>query len=422
MSYLFTFRGYLGRLGFFVNMLILNVMVFIAIAIGGAQPDLQDLIGVLVVAASIPIIAVMIRRCRDLGIPPWVLVIVFIASAIPVVGVYLFGLAMLVLLFAPGWPDQNGARHLFSMAKILAMSDGAIDRTETGLFRSFCDAGIEDERIKDVATAQFAHGALNPFVGFDFYLEKYRKFSGGKAEHTHVAMSLLVNLAEADGTVTATESQLLEKTASALGLNLAEPPGFGDFVGMVAKLAKADGVVGKKEIEVVDHFFRFTMDLSDSERQAAIKKFQIAKDSSTTFEQYAKGFTQIQGGNRVVVESTFGLLMEIAMADEVLSPQEVNYLEQAAKILGIDVDDFDSHRKWNSGEDSTPLGDEAYFANILGLGSEYTMQDIKRQYKSLIAKNHPDKVANLSEAIRTAAHTESKKINEAYDFFKKNFK
>ncbi|MCQ2188974.1 MAG: DnaJ domain-containing protein [Paludibacteraceae bacterium] len=61
---------------------------------------------------------------------------------------------------------------------------------------------------------------------------------------------------------------------------------------------------------------------------------------------------------------------------------------------------------------------EAY--NILGVGCNASDDEIKKAYRALAVKYHPDRVARLGdEAIRQA--TESmKEINNAWDFVKES--
>jgi len=67
------------------------------------------------------------------------------------------------------------------------------------------------------------------------------------------------------------------------------------------------------------------------------------------------------------------------------------------------------------------IKDEEYYRNILGLGSSFTVEDIKRRYRELVAKYHPDKVNHLGEKLKETAEREMKEINEAYEYFKNKY-
>ena len=64
--------------------------------------------------------------------------------------------------------------------------------------------------------------------------------------------------------------------------------------------------------------------------------------------------------------------------------------------------------------------DERYYA-ILGLEKGAGAEDIKKAYRQLSMKYHPDKVRHLGEEFRAIAEEKMKEINGAYDYFKKKF-
>lgn len=61
------------------------------------------------------------------------------------------------------------------------------------------------------------------------------------------------------------------------------------------------------------------------------------------------------------------------------------------------------------------------YGRVLGLRGKVTIHDIKRNYKDLIAKNHPDKVQHMDEDFQRLAESKTKEINEAYEYFKNKY-
>jgi hypothetical protein len=61
------------------------------------------------------------------------------------------------------------------------------------------------------------------------------------------------------------------------------------------------------------------------------------------------------------------------------------------------------------------------YALILGLGGNFTIDDIKRAYRRSALQNHPDKVSNLAPEFRELAERKMKEINKAYEQLKKRF-
>jgi curved DNA-binding protein CbpA len=52
---------------------------------------------------------------------------------------------------------------------------------------------------------------------------------------------------------------------------------------------------------------------------------------------------------------------------------------------------------------------------VLRLPRGASLQEVAAAYRQLIAQNHPDKVAHLSERIRKVAEEETRRINAAYE-------
>jgi preprotein translocase subunit Sec63 len=65
--------------------------------------------------------------------------------------------------------------------------------------------------------------------------------------------------------------------------------------------------------------------------------------------------------------------------------------------------------------------DELYYAGVLQLSGRLSRDEIKKKYRELVSQYHPDKVTHLGPKLRVAAEEEMKEINEAYNFFKKQY-
>jgi len=52
---------------------------------------------------------------------------------------------------------------------------------------------------------------------------------------------------------------------------------------------------------------------------------------------------------------------------------------------------------------------------VLRLPQGASLREVSAAYRELIAQNHPDKVAHLSERIRRVAEDETRRINAAYE-------
>ena len=61
--------------------------------------------------------------------------------------------------------------------------------------------------------------------------------------------------------------------------------------------------------------------------------------------------------------------------------------------------------------------DSAY--KILGIDSSASDEEVKKAYREMAKKNHPDLVSNLGDEVREAAEKKFQEINGAYEAIKK---
>jgi len=83
-------------------------------------------------------------------------------------------------------------------------------------------------------------------------------------------------------------------------------------------------------------------------------------------------------------------------------------------------EDFKQSQSYNAPSDED-LEKAKRYGKVLGLHGKVTIDDIKQNYRDLIAKYHPDKVQHLSEELQRVAEAKTKEINEAYEYFKKKY-
>lgn len=78
-------------------------------------------------------------------------------------------------------------------------------------------------------------------------------------------------------------------------------------------------------------------------------------------------------------------------------------------------------KKYQSSNDLRKSSDAAKYGKILDLKGKVTIKDIKKNYRELSKKYHPDRVSNLGIEFSEIADKKMKEINEAYDWFKKKY-
>ncbi len=178
-----------------------------------------------------------------------------------------------------------------------------------------------------------------------------------------------------------------------------------------AKMAKADGVVTREEVAAFKQVFH----IPDSELTNVGRVFDQARKDAHGYEPYAKQLAGMFRDNPAVLEELLNGLFHIARADGKVSEAEIAYLEDLARIFGLQASQWDRLRAANTGEP------EAHPYNILGIDPAASDAEVKAAHRQLVRENHPDRLVAQGmpqEFIDTANHKLAA-INAAYDTIKR---
>ena len=110
----------------------------------------------------------------------------------------------------------------------------------------------------------------------------------------------------------------------------------------------------------------------------------------------------------------FNFLAIIAQADGMIVSEEVNVLKEIAQYLGLSAADVDS--MLNLKDSSTNL-EAAY--RVLGIAPSATNDEVKKAYRQMALKHHPDRVSTLGNDVMKAAQKKFQEINNAKDLIYK---
>lgn len=191
---------------------------------------------------------------------------------------------------------------------------------------------------------------------------------------------------------------------------------------MLAKMAKADGVVSRYEIASVETAFQ-RLGFTPEARRYAIEVFRKAKDDPHTIYDYARDFAQAVDSVEVR-ELFYEILWDIACADGSVSSNELLILQRIPRALGIRLDWYGYFASQRLGGQSSgrsasrdPL-QEAY--SVLGASANDSTDELKRKYRELAKKNHPDalRAQGLPEEMVGKATERMSRINEAWAVIK----
>jgi len=199
----------------------------------------------------------------------------------------------------------------------------------------------------------------------------------------------------------------------------------GLFVGLVAKVAKADGRVDALEAELVGIMFD---DISavfpePTKTKDILKQiFNEEKDKKNNIESLAHELARTIKRDKAKQQQFMGFLIQLAFVDGEVSKGEEEVLQSIAEALEFDPATyhaiFDQFEKMMANRPQKATLEDAY--KVLGVNAEDDMQSIKKAYRKLIREYHPDiiKSQGKSEAYMQEATAKTQEINQAYEMIK----
>lgn len=178
-------------------------------------------------------------------------------------------------------------------------------------------------------------------------------------------------------------------------------------VGLGAKLARADGLVTRDEVATFSRVFR-----AEPGDEAAMRRvFDIARQTVHGYESYARRIGRRYRDRPCLLEGVLDGLFQIAVADGVITADELQYLQDVAEAFGLKPDDFRRIKASHLGPDA----DDPYV--VLGVPHGADFETIRAAYRQLMRENHPDTVTTAKSAPREyepVAHEKAAAITTAY--------
>jgi DnaJ like chaperone protein len=187
--------------------------------------------------------------------------------------------------------------------------------------------------------------------------------------------------------------------------NVTTPGAFGmSLLVLIAAVMKADGKVVKSELDYVKQFFVRQFGRENA-KEALVMLRDLLKQDIPVGDVCSQISRNMDYASRLQL---MHLLFGVAGADGSFHSSEIKIIEMISTNLGISTSDYCSIRNM-----FIPETDSAY--KILEIEPSATNEELKKAYRKIALKYHPDKVSHLGEDFRKTADEKFKKVNEAYE-------
>lgn len=180
---------------------------------------------------------------------------------------------------------------------------------------------------------------------------------------------------------------------------------------MIACVMKVDGRVQRSELDVVKRFLVANFG-EEGAREALLVLKKILEqpinevEVATQISKYMNYSAKLQ---------LVRFLFDIAFADGEVNALELNMIRRISNIFNISSIEFDSLKA-----PYVKHIDENWAYKALELEPNASQEDIKKAYRRMAMKYHPDKVQNLGDDVKKSATDKFRAVNEAYEYLKKN--
>ena len=182
------------------------------------------------------------------------------------------------------------------------------------------------------------------------------------------------------------------------------------LLALTAAMMKADGRATRSELEVVKQFFaqQFGRDIA---QQALQMLREILPQDIPAGPVCAQIRENMNYSQRLAL---LHFLFSIAHADGELHPAEDRLLSRLASALGIHAADIRSIAAMFA-----PRTDPDADYRVLEIPRSATDDEVRRAYRRMSMKHHPDKVAHLGTEFQKTATEKFQRVNAAYARIKK---
>ena len=174
-----------------------------------------------------------------------------------------------------------------------------------------------------------------------------------------------------------------------------------------AAVMKADGSVKRSELDFVKRYYITNFGAEHGAQYIKMLGEILKQDFQVQEVSVQIGQHMDYSSKLLLMQYLFG----VSLADGKHHPTEVSMIQSISRYMNISSKDFESVMAMFIKET-----DSAY--KILEVNASASDEEIKKAYRELAKKYHPDKVTHLGEDVKLAAEQKFTTLNGAYEAVK----
>lgn len=184
---------------------------------------------------------------------------------------------------------------------------------------------------------------------------------------------------------------------------------------LAAVVIKADGKINKSELDFVRSSFIGMYGKEKADKAFKLFGGIIKKNDISTRQVCIQIRQHMTHASRLQL---LHFLFGIAKSDGLVSQAEINTIKRISVYLYISNRDFESIKAmFHSVSSSKTTSINAY--KILEITKSATDAEVKKAYRKLVKKHHPDKLRHLGEEYQKGAEEKFRQIQKAYEQIQK---
>lgn len=193
--------------------------------------------------------------------------------------------------------------------------------------------------------------------------------------------------------------------------------------GLAGALCKADGRISDAEVREAEQWMD-RLGLDRRKRKQAIAAFDAGKQANFDFEAHGRELAAHCVVRLDLKIMLLGALHQIAAADGAMHPLAARMHQQLMDWFEVPIDLWQQAQgKFGAEPDAAPLSATAASVSdyhVLGISKGASDEEVRRAYRKLLAKHHPDKLSGrvVSQQDKQLAEERTRKIIAAYERIK----